>query len=80
MFGVLKSGIKLGIGCFVVIVLTVALVAGAIWYYWGKSKPSERPRNGRRSSTSSASPNSPPALIAIKANSSFNGKQDWIKL
>lgn len=50
MFGVLKSGIKLGIGCFVAIVLFIALIAGAIWWYLSDSKPAprNRNRNGRR--------------------------------
>ena len=47
MFGILKSGIKLGVGCFVTIVLLIALVAGAIYYYWLR-KPAPRPRNGNR--------------------------------
>ena len=47
MFGILKSGIKLGVGCFVTIVLLIALVAGAIYYYWIR-KPATRPRNGNR--------------------------------
>ncbi|HKS40953.1 MAG TPA: hypothetical protein VJX74_10110 [Blastocatellia bacterium] len=47
MFGILKSGIKLGLGCFVTIVLLVALVAGAIYYYWIR-KPAPRPRNSNR--------------------------------
>ena len=50
MFGILKSGIKLGIGCFVAIVLIVALVAGGIYYYWIK-KPAAKPRNGNRRQT-----------------------------
>lgn len=47
MFGILKSGIKLGVGCFVTILLLVALVAGAIYYYWLR-KPATRPRNTNR--------------------------------
>ncbi len=50
MFGILKAGVKLGIGCFVTIILFVALVAGAIWWYCSDSKPAprNRNRNGRR--------------------------------
>jgi peptidoglycan/LPS O-acetylase OafA/YrhL len=47
MFGILKSGIKLGIGCFVAIILLVALAAGAFFYYCGK-KPATKPRNANR--------------------------------
>ncbi len=47
MFGILKSGIKLGVGCFVTLVLLIALIAGAIYYYWGR-KPAPKPRNGNR--------------------------------
>lgn len=47
MFGILKSGIKLGIGCFVTIVLLIALAAGAFYHYCGK-KPAPRPRNSNR--------------------------------
>jgi hypothetical protein len=67
MFGVLKSGIKLGIGCFVTIVLIVALVAGAIWYYWGRPKPSERQRNGRRSAIYNIYPGAPAPLTTLEA-------------
>src|SRR4051812_24119575 len=47
MFGILKSGIKLGVGCFVTVVLLAALVTGAIYYYWIR-KPAPKPRNGNR--------------------------------
>ena len=47
MFGILKSGIKLGVGCFVTIVLLIVLAAGAFYYYCGK-KPATRPRNSNR--------------------------------
>lgn len=47
MLGLLKSGIKLGVGCFVTIVLLIALIAGAIYYYWIR-KPDPKPRNGNR--------------------------------
>jgi hypothetical protein len=45
MFGILKSGIKLGVGCFVTIILFLALLAGVIWYYFIRSpKPSNTKR------------------------------------
>ena len=47
MFGILKSGIKLGVGCFVTIILLIALAACAIYYYWGR-QPAPKPRNGNR--------------------------------
>jgi hypothetical protein len=45
MFGILKSGIKLGVGCFVTIVLFLGLIAGGIWYYFIRTpKPSNTKR------------------------------------
>ena len=61
MFGILKSGIKLGVGCFVTIVLLLALVAGAVYYYWIR-KPAPKPRNGNRR-----------AAIVLKSGGSMYG-------
>jgi hypothetical protein len=47
MFGILKSGIKLGVGCFVTIILFLALIAGGFYYYCGR-KPKPKPPNANR--------------------------------
>lgn len=47
MFGIFKTGIKLGIGCFVAGILFVLLLVAA-WYYFFGRKPEPRPRNGNR--------------------------------
>jgi hypothetical protein len=47
MFGILKSGLKLGIGCFVAGILFALAVAGLIFYYCGRG-PAPRPRNTNR--------------------------------
>ena len=47
MFGILKTGLKLGIGCFVAGILFVLVIAGLIFYYCGRS-PAQRPRNTNR--------------------------------
>ena len=47
MFGILKSGLKLGVGCFVAGILFILLLIGA-WYYFFGRKPEPRPRNTNR--------------------------------
>ncbi|MFL6277251.1 MAG: hypothetical protein ACJ74G_18865 [Blastocatellia bacterium] len=47
MFGIFKTGIKLGIGCFVAGILFVLLIIAAWYYYFGR-KPEPRPRNQNR--------------------------------
>jgi hypothetical protein len=47
MFGIFKTGIKLGIGCFVAGILFVLLLVAAWYYYFGR-KPEPRPRNQNR--------------------------------
>ena len=47
MFGIFKTGIKLGIGCFVAGILFVLLLIAAWYYYFGR-KPEPRPRNQNR--------------------------------
>lgn len=47
MFGILKSGLKLGFGCFVTIILFLALIAGGFYYYCGR-KPKPKPPNANR--------------------------------
>jgi hypothetical protein len=47
MFGILKSGLKLGFGCFVAGILFILLIIGAWYYYYGR-KPAPGPRNTNR--------------------------------
>ena len=47
MFGILKSGLKLGIGCFIAGILFILLIIGAWYYYYGR-KPAPGPRNSNR--------------------------------
>lgn len=47
MFGILKTGLKLGIGCFVAGILFVLVVAGLIFYYCGR-RPAPRPKTTNR--------------------------------
>ena len=47
MFGILKSGLKLGIGCFIAGILFILLIIGA-WYYFFGRKPATTPRNTNR--------------------------------
>ena len=47
MFGIFKTGIKLGIGCFVAGILFVLLLVAA-WYYFFGRKPEPRPHNSNR--------------------------------
>ena len=47
MFGIFKTGIKLGIGCFVAGILFVLLLVAAWYYYFGRT-PEPRPRNQNR--------------------------------
>lgn len=47
MFGILKSGLKLGIGCFVAGILFILLIIGAWYYYFGR-KTEPRPKNTNR--------------------------------
>jgi hypothetical protein len=47
MFGILKSGLKLGLGCFIAGILFILLIVGAWYYYYGR-KPAPHPRNGNR--------------------------------
>jgi hypothetical protein len=47
MFGILKTGLKLGIGCFVAGILFVLVVAGLIFYYCG-GRPAPRPKSTNR--------------------------------
>ena len=44
MFGILKSGIKLGVGCFVTIILFLALLAGGVWYYFIRTPKPASPK------------------------------------
>ena len=47
MFGILKSGLKLGVGCFIAGILFILLIIGAWYYYFGR-KPESRPKNSNR--------------------------------
>ena len=47
MFGILRTGLKLGPGCFIAGILFVLVVAGLIFYYCGR-KPAPHPRNTNR--------------------------------
>lgn len=47
MFGILKSGLKLGLGCFIAGILFILLIIGAWYYYFGR-KPAPHPRNSNR--------------------------------
>ena len=47
MFGILKTGLKLGLGCFIAGILFVLVIAGLIFYYCGR-RPVPRPRNTNR--------------------------------
>lgn len=47
MFGILKTGLKLGLGCFIAGILFVLVVAGLIFYYCGR-RPAPRPRSTNR--------------------------------
>jgi len=47
MFGILKTGLKLGLGCFIAGILFVLVIAGLIFYYCGR-RPAPRPRNANR--------------------------------
>jgi len=47
MFGIFKTGLKLGIGCFVAGILFVLLILGAFYYYCGR-KPAPHSRNTNR--------------------------------
>jgi hypothetical protein len=47
MFGILKLGLKLGLGCFVAGILFILLIIGAWYYYYGR-KPAPHPRNSNR--------------------------------
>jgi hypothetical protein len=47
MFGILKSGLKLGLGCFIAGILFILLIIGALYYYFGR-KPAPHPRNTNR--------------------------------
>ena len=47
MFGILKTGLKLGVGCFIAGILFVLLIIGAVYYYFMR-KPAPHPRNTNR--------------------------------
>ncbi|MFL6213627.1 MAG: hypothetical protein ACJ74J_06990 [Blastocatellia bacterium] len=47
MFGILKTGLKLGVGCFVAGILFVLVIAGLIFYYCGR-QPAPHSRNTNR--------------------------------
>ena len=49
MFGILKSGIKLGLGCFIAGILFILLIFGGFYYYCSR-KPAPRQRNSNRHS------------------------------
>jgi hypothetical protein len=46
MFGILKSGFKLGIGCFIAGILFILVIIGLLYYWW--HKPAPHPRNTNR--------------------------------
>jgi len=69
MFGIFKTGIKLGIGCFVAGILFVLLLVAAWYYYFGR-KPEPRPRNQNRRAAVLRLDQSAPATAARDAGPS----------
>ena len=62
MFGILKTGLKLGVGCFVAGILFALVIAGLIFYYCGRS-PAQRPRNTNRRAAVWQDPNRAAAFV-----------------
>jgi uncharacterized iron-regulated membrane protein len=66
MFGILKSGLKLGIGCFIAGILFILLIIGAWYYYYGR-KPESRPRNTNRRAAILQTSGAATFAVALKA-------------
>jgi len=66
MFGILKSGLKLGIGCFIAGILFILLIIGAWYYYYGR-KPASQPRNSNRRAVV-LQPSDRAAMLALVSN------------
>lgn len=66
MFGILKAGLKLGLGCFVAGILFVLVIAGLIFYYCER-RPASRPRNTNRRAAVQQSTGAATRALMVKA-------------